>query len=302
MHVSRKKRFILGALVVFGAVCLCVWPARRNYYGKLGSIEVRRDLPYIAGSRNPKQQLDLFLPHATTKPFPIVVFVHGGYWSPLDRRWLQPLLGTHGNVGAAFARRGIGAAVIGYRQFPEAQKGDDSLDDIAHAIGFVERMAAAWGGDPARVFVMGHSAGGHLVALLAMEPTILERNDVKSVPVGFIAVDGVFDLGAALTTFKPEQRSVMRTLFGPDDADLAAHSPITYASATNPRAMLFIDSTSDEPVCRDAFHQMRGRLSQVGNKAQFVELEGLGHNEMIVRVGTDDDKLTATVAEYVENH
>src|SRR5260221_6914105 len=122
-HWKRLVALVVGVLIALGVYA---WPARRNYYGKLGDINVRLDVPYLPNSQNPKQQLDVFLPRARTRPFPVVVFVHGGYWKPLDRRWLQPLLGTNGNIGAAFAHRGIGAAIVGYRQYPEVQNGDDS--------------------------------------------------------------------------------------------------------------------------------------------------------------------------------
>ena len=285
----RWKRWTLGVGVGLAALSLYVWPARRNFYGKLGGVDERLDVPY-AGTDDPKQRLDLFLPRDAPRPFPVVVFVHGGYWSPLDRRWLEPLLGTFGNVGGAFARHGIGAAVIGYRQYPQVKKGDDSLDDIARAVGFVESMASEWGGDPARVFVMGHSAGGHLVALLGMDERILRRNAVTRDPAGYVSVDGVFDLETSLPYFKTDQQEVMRTLFGPD---LAASSPITYG-VTHP--MLFVDSTSDEAVCRDQFGRMRSKL---GSAAEFVELPGLGHNEMIVRMGTDDERLLAVVTAFI---
>jgi pimeloyl-ACP methyl ester carboxylesterase len=232
------------------------------------------------------------------RPFPLVVFVHGGYWTPLDRRWLEPLLGTHGNVGGALARRGIGAAILGYRQYPEIQRGDDSLDDIARAIGYVEATAPAWGADPKRIVVVGHSAGGHLVSLLGLDPRILARNGVESGSLaGFVSVDGVFDLKATLAHFKPNQAAVVRQLFGPDDAALAAHSSVTYAHAAH-APLLFVDSTGDEAVCRESFARLKRELAS-DSRARFVELEGLEHNEMIVRMGMEHDPLSALLAEFV---
>ncbi|HMI87844.1 MAG TPA: alpha/beta hydrolase [Polyangiaceae bacterium] len=298
--LSRRKRWFIAFAGVLLAAGVYFWPARRNYFGKLGDLDVRLDVPYVPESRDPKQQLDLYLPQARLRPFPMVVFVHGGYWKPLDRRWLQSLLGTHGNVGAALARRGIGAAIVGYRQYPQVQKGDDSIDDIARAIRYVQSEARSWGGDPKRLIVMGHSAGGHLVSLLGMDPDILRRHDVESGAVaGFVSIDGVFDLSAALGYLKPDQVSILRGLFGPDDAALAQHSTITHARADH-APMLFVDSTDDEAVCLDGFHRMRARLAHAGSKALFVELKGLGHNEMIVRVGTDNDPLMPTLLEFIE--
>jgi arylformamidase len=273
------------------------WPARRNYYFRSDHVIRRLDVRYAAGSSDPKRELDLYLPEGAAAGFPIVIFVHGGYWSPLDRRWLQPVLGAHGNVGVAFARRGIAAAIIGYRQYPSIQRGDDSLDDIATAIRFVRDSCATWGCGP--IFVVGHSAGGHLVSLIALDPRILGRNGVSAGTVaGFVAIDGIFDLRAALPAFTADQSAVMRTLFGPDDASLAVHSTISYARPQHPR-LLFVDSTGDVAVCRDAFQRMKARMREVGSPARFIELAGLGHNDTIIRVGMDDDPVMPSLLAFI---
>lgn len=296
----RTSRVVFGLLAGVVLVGLYFWPARRNFYGKLADVDVELDVPYVARSKNPKQALDLFLPRARRAPFPLVLFVHGGYWTPLDRRWLEPLLGTHGNVGGALARRGIGAAIIGYRQYPEIERGDESLDDIARAIRYAREAAPRWGADPKRIVLVGHSAGGHLVSLLAMDPSILLRNGVESGAVaGFVAVDGVFDLEPTLAHFEPAQAAILRRLFGPDAAALAEHSTLHHVHAGHP-PLLVVDSTHDETVCRESFAMLRQRLAG-DPEARFFELPGIGHNEMIVRMGMADDPLTPLLATFIES-
>ena len=293
----RWRRLLLTAAVGLFAWLFWFWPARRNYYSRGEHVTRRLDVPYASGASDPKRQLDLYLPQGVAGGFPIVVFVHGGYWSPLDRRWLEPLLGAHGNVGVALARHGVAAAIIGYRQYPSIQSGDDSLGDIATAIRFVRDSCPAWGCGP--IFVVGHSAGGHLVSLLALDERILLRHGVDPDTLsGFVSIDGIFNLGASLNAFTSEQAAVMRKLFGPDQATLAAHSTISYARAEHPR-LLFIDSTGDTKVCQDGFHAMKARLSAVGSPAQFIELAGLGHNETIIRVGMDDDPVLPSLLAFI---
>ena len=293
----RWKRLVLVASVALAVFLLWFWPARRNYYFKRNQVEQRLDVSYVAGLSDPKRQLDLYLPRARTAAFPIVVFVHGGYWSPLDRRWFQPLLGAHGNVGVALANRGVAAAIIGYRQYPQIQRGDDSLDDIAAAIRFVHNSCPSWG--CGSIFVVGHSAGGHLVSLLALDERILRRNRVSPDSIaGFVSIDGIFDLGASLAAFKPDQAAIMRQLFGPDEPTLAAHSTVSYVRAEHPR-LLFIDSTNDVKVCRDGFRQMEARMTAAGSPAKFIELAGLGHNETIIRVGMDNDAVTPLLLTFI---
>ena len=295
----RPRRVLAGVGIVVAAGLLWVWPARRNYYFQRDGVVIRADVPYAAPDPDPKRQLDLYLPRQETTAFPIVVFVHGGYWSPLDRRWMQPLIGAFGNVGVAFARHGIGAAIVGYRQYPRIRAGDESLDDVATAIRFVRDSCPAWGCDPKKLFVIGHSAGGHLTALLALDGSILRRSGVDPDAVaGFASVDGIFDLRASLASFKPEQTAILRGLFGPTDEALAAHSPISFARAQHP-PLLFVDSSGDEEVCLQGFRAMKARMAEVTSPARFVELPGLGHNETIVRVGMEDDPLLPVLLGFV---
>lgn len=298
MPSPRRKRLLAFAGLAFALGLLWFWPARRNYIFKRDLVVRRLDLPYTDVASDPKRQLDLYQPRQAAAA-PAVVFVHGGYWSPLDRRWLQPVTGAFGNVGVAFARHGVVAAVIGYRQYPVVQRGDDSLDDIAAAIRFVRASCPSWGCDAGRVFVVGHSAGGHLASLLAMDGRILRRNGVDPEAIaGFVSIDGIFDLGASLAAFKPGQAEIVRRLFGPDDATLAAHATISYARASHP-PLLFVDSTGDEQVCLDGFRRMKARMAEVGSPARFVELAGLGHNELVFRIGTDDDPVMPTLLAFV---
>jgi acetyl esterase/lipase len=296
---GRQPRRVLAALAVGAALCLLwLWPARRNYYFQRDGVLLRADVPYAAPDPDPKRQLDLYLPRDTTS-FPLVVFVHGGYWSPLDRRWMQPLTGAFGNVGVAFARHGIGAAIVGYRQYPQVRSGDESLDDIATAIRFVHDSCPAWGCDPKKLFVVGHSAGGQLATLLALDGSILRRSGVDPDAIaGFVSVDGIFDLRASLASFKPDQAAVLRGLFGPTDEALAAHSPISFARAQHP-PLLFVDSSGDEEVCLQGFRAMKTRMAEATSPARFVELPGLGHNETIVRVGMQDDPLLSVLLGFV---
>lgn len=291
----RRALGLLAAVLILAG--LWFWPARRNYYSSRDQVQVRLDVPYRPELPDPKTALDLYLPRSGSARFPIVVFVHGGYWSALDRRWMQPLLGTFGNVGASLARQGIAAAIIGYRQYPSIQRGDDSLADIATAIRFVRDSCKSWGCD--ELFVVGHSAGGHLVSLLALDERILASHGAATGDVaGFVSIDGIFDLNASLPAFTAEQAAVLRTLFGPDDASLGRYSTSTYARANHPR-LLVLDSTDDAAVCRDAFKKFEARMASVGSPARFVELAGLGHNETVVQIGMVGDTVMPTLLAFM---
>jgi acetyl esterase/lipase len=282
-----------------------VWLSLGNYYRKRGEVFRREDVPYVAGSGDPKHRLDLYLPkqgptrrEGREKPPPIVVFVHGDY-ERADRRLLQPLTGVYGNVGVALASAGLGAAILSYRQYPRAATAEDSYADVARAVATVHAEADRWRVDRSRIFVMGHSAGGQLVACLALDPRIVERHGVDPALVrGFISASGVYDVRRVMAFWGPRLRRIVRALHGPTDEALDAGSPLTLAHAEHP-PLLLIGSDADLPELRESFLIMKRRLTELGGPAVFSDLKGVTHRGMIVRMGTRADPTTPEVVRFI---
>jgi arylformamidase len=143
----------------------------------------RLKVPYGPGR---EATLDLFLPPAGSGPAPVLLFIHGGFWKALDAA-------TFSFVGGAYAPAGALVAVIDYPLIPSVRLGTIA-DAVMASIAWVARHAGEHGGDPARIHVSGHSAGGHLTAL-ALDPA---RQAAAGVPAGAVkggvAISGVFDL------------------------------------------------------------------------------------------------------------
>lgn len=156
------------------------WTDRARAVRALGGG--RLDLPY--GSR-PKDALDLFL--ATDKNAPLLLFIHGGYWRSLDKSdfsWVAP----------PFVERGVSVAVLNYELVPTVTLETITLQ-MVRALEWLYRNGEDLGFNSDRLFVAGHSAGGHLtaMAMAAMWPTWdpdLPADLVK----GGIAVSGLYDL------------------------------------------------------------------------------------------------------------
>lgn len=126
------------------------------------SAEVRlySDLAY--GS-HPRQVLDVYA--AASKSAPVIVMVHGGAWQHGDKRQSAVVQ----SKVQRWRPRGFLLVALNYRLLPEADPGQQA-EDVAAAVAFVRRNAGQWGGDPRRLILMGHSAGAHLIALLAAAP------------------------------------------------------------------------------------------------------------------------------------
>lgn len=140
--------------------------------------------PYGDGAR---RTLDVYVPAgAKAAAAPILVFFHGGNWRDGDKA-------TYRFIGQAFAARGIVTVVPDYRLYPETRF-PGFLEDGAAAVAWARTNAARLGGDPDRIYLMGHSAGAHTAAMLALDPRWLARAGVDRRSVrGLIGLAGPYD-------------------------------------------------------------------------------------------------------------
>ena len=152
-----------------------------------------RNILYYGGKDrdNRKHRLDLYTPKST-KPAPVLMFIHGGGWQMGDR-WQYAL------VGRRMAERGIACAVISYRLSPGV-KHPEHIRDCARAFAWLYRNVGKYGGDPERMFVSGHSAGGHLTGMLLAEGWQKAHNVPANVIKGACAISGLHDLEPFLLT------------------------------------------------------------------------------------------------------
>jgi acetyl esterase/lipase len=150
--------------------------------GRGVGIRVILDVPY-AEPGGPRNELDLYLPDRAN--FPVVVFVHGGAWVSGDKAF-------YSHIGNFFAKNGVGTVVINYRLSPQVRL-PAPAQDVARAFAWAHRHIAAYGGDPDRLFLCGHSAGGHLVSLLATDDRYLraERLSLEHIRA-VISISGVY--------------------------------------------------------------------------------------------------------------
>src|SRR5580700_3300246 len=154
----------------------------------------------IAYANGPRHTLDVCRPKSTTAA-PVVVFFYGGGWRSGSKR-------TYRYVAKALARRGYVAVLPDYRVYPPARY-PDFLDDGALAVRWAKDNAKRFGGDPQKIFLMGHSAGAYIAAMLAIDATWLRK--VGLVPgrdiLGLIGVSGPYD-------FLPLNDKILEIIFG----------------------------------------------------------------------------------------
>lgn len=152
------------------------------------TVEIQKDITYTEGdpSDAAKHKLDLYLP-TDKKNFPVLVFIHGGSWRSGDRS-------NYPALGNRFAKLGIGVAIPSYRLMPKNPH-PAQIEDTAAAFAWVYKNIAQHGGDASRIYIAGHSAGGHLVSLLALDDTYLKKYDIPLTAIrGVASISGVYDV------------------------------------------------------------------------------------------------------------
>lgn len=255
-------------------------------------VEMVEDVPY-AGSDNPRQKLDLYLPRAGDG-VPVVVFVHGGFWIHQDKNYFEPIVGLYHNVGIALARQGIATAVINYRLVPEVDF-EGELDDVAAALRWVHDHIAEHRGDPSGIVLAGHSAGGHITALAAFDDAWLSARAVDTTAIrGYAPLSPILDL-VQMASSSQENADIAAEVFG--DA-LVPYSPVTYLNASV-APVLVVTGEHDLDIVLAEVPPALATLETLGAPVEAHVLPGRSHDDLVLDFDTDHDAVTPVLAPFV---
>ncbi|MCX8103148.1 MAG: alpha/beta hydrolase [Candidatus Bipolaricaulota bacterium] len=252
------------------------------------AFQAYTDIAYYAGpDADPvKHRLDLFVPEGV-KDVPVLLFVHGGGWTSGDKN-------LYSFIGRAFAEQGFATAVVNYRLSPKVQH-PAHIEDVARAFSWVHKNIAQYGGDPEKIFVMGHSSGGHLIALLALDEKYLRAHDLPLAAIeGAIPISGIYDV----TIEPPAPVNIYRVVFGTDPQVRRDASPITHVGPNKP-PFLIMYAQFDFPGFDAQARQLLSLLKQYENDAALVEIPGRDHVTIIFNIGAPGDRTTEEVLKFL---
>ena len=218
-----------------------------------------------------RQRLDIYRPATQVAQAPLVVFFYGGSWSSGERA-------DYRFVGEALASRGIVAVVADYRLSP-AVRYPVFLQDSAHALRWAFDHAADYGADPARVFVMGHSAGAYNAAMLALDKRWLKMVDLTpSRLAGWIGLAGPYD-------FLPIGDAQTRVAFSWPDTP-ADSQPLVHASAASPRALLLAAEHDTVVNPQRSTVAMAERLKASGVRVESALYDSVSHVTLLASMAS----------------
>lgn len=229
------------------------------------------DIAYSDGGREmPRRRLDMYVPAdpAPSGGRPVVLFFYGGSWdSGKKEEYLF--------VAEALTSQGWIAVIPDYRIYPEVLF-PEFLDDAALAARWTRDNIAQHGGDPSRIFAMGHSAGAHIAAMLTYDAKQLAKAGMHPRELaGFIGLAGPYD-------FLPLKSERLKVIFGPEEAR-SRSQPINFVTGDAPPALLLHGDT-DTIVGPHNSANLARRIRERGGRVNHIRYPELGHREIVMNL------------------
>jgi acetyl esterase/lipase len=261
--------------------------------------QVERDIAY-AEPKNQRQMLDVYRP-TEGKNLPVVIWIHGGGWRAGDKTEVasKPL---------AFTQKGFVFVAVNYRFVPNVAM-DTIPRDIAKAVRWVHDHAAERGGDPNRMFLMGHSAGAQLAALVCTDDRYLKAEGLSpAILKGCVPVDGdTYDVPLQVATSaaryqslgQPNPKFGYAEKFGPPDRqrDLSAVRHIAPNKGIPPFLILHVAEHTDTTA---QAHRLWSELREAGVPAKVFGAAATDHVRLDRDLGAPGDLTTAELFAFVE--
>jgi acetyl esterase/lipase len=204
----------------------------------LAKVKVEKNISYTSAANDVRRQLDIYHKTKVDTAQDVLVFIHGGSWSSgkKDIYWW---------LGRNFARKGVVAVTINYGLAPESQYGQMATD-CATAVKWVTNHISEYGGNPKRIYVMGHSAGAHLAELINADPQYFKSLAIAN-PIKGVILNDPFGLDMREYLEQAEKDNnyfdFLRS-FTKDPATWTKGSPLNYVSGIrNPHLLFYGEKT-----------------------------------------------------------
>ena len=260
---------------------------------------VKRDIPY-ANPGHERQVLDVYSPK-DAKNLPVVFWIHGGGWQTGDKTSVQL-------KPKVFVDKGFVFVSTNYRLLPSVDMAT-IVRDVAKSIRWVHDHIAEHGGDPKRLFVMGHSAGAQLAALICTDDRYLKAEGLsRAISKGCVPVDGdTYDVPAMIATAEtrrrvhglPQAKFGHREKFGNDPAKHRDFSAVTHVAKDKGIPPFLILHVAEHPDTSAQAQRLGNVLKDAGVPATVFGAKETNHNKINADLGLPDDPATKALFEFL---
>ncbi len=311
---AKRPRWVCraGLLAVVSLLC---GPAgapadRGGASARRFEVETTKDVVYYDVKDDPdrdRHRLDVYRPRGKG-PYPVLVFLHGGAWMIGSKDNYFGLYG-YGTIARCLAERGLVVVLPNYRLSPRVRH-PEHVKDVARAFAWTCKNAPDYGGDPRRIFLAGHSAGGHLAALLATDARYLKEvgrtvKDIRAV-IGLSGVYRVDNLelklalgGPGAKVFRAEARP-LAAVFGDDPKAARDASPLRHVRKGLP-PFLLVNAGLDYPPLPIMTGEFAAALKKNDVPVQVKTISWRTHETMVFAIlsGSAEPAMVDLVVDFI---
>ncbi|AMM89761.1 para-nitrobenzyl esterase [Bacillus pumilus] len=267
MTLNRIMKWLLFAAVIAGLLVCAFFVFRFNQPKPTTNI-------HYADTQNKQQTLDIYMPKGKDedkkKKHPVMIYLHGGGWTGGDKNRVA-------SKADYFTGQGYVFVSMNYRLHPDANF-EQMADDTASAIKWVKDHADEYQIDSSKINVMGHSAGGHLTALVATDSTYLKRVGLSPKTINSIVIlDGPLNINQFIQAI-PSYKKV----FGKQEENWTKASPVTYMNQTNVPPVYLVTGWENPEVYRFA-----EKLNHDQGSRFVFRVHSLSHSDLNKWFGSD---------------
>jgi acetyl esterase/lipase len=265
--MKGDKFYLLSVLCLMLASCTSASLFVVNTLAKWDDYRVHKNIPYAAHSLN---HLDIYIPEkqmdADVKTYPVLIFFYGGCWGGCTSRTKE----DYEFVAQALTAQGYVVVITDYRRYPEV-KFESIINDAANSVEWVKNNISQYAGKDDQLFLMGHSAGAHLAAMLTFNEHYLTKDSYQSI-TGFIGLAGPYD-------FLPLTKPYQTVVFGPEHK-YAASQPINFVDGSEPPSLLLYGK-QDRTVYPRSIKNLAAKINQQGGKVEVHLYEDIDHYSIL---------------------
>jgi acetyl esterase/lipase len=269
------------------------------FFATARAQDVKRNIPY-ADPAHERQVLDVYSPSGA-KNLPVIFWIHGGGWQTGDKSDVQI-------KPQFFMDKGFVFVSTNYRLLPSVDMGT-LVRDVAKSIHWVHDHIAEYGGDPSRLYIMGHSAGAQLAALMCTDDRYLKAEGLSlAIVKGCVPVDGdTYDVPAIIETGEtrrrvhglPPVKFGHREKFGNDPEKHRDFSAVTHVAKDKGIPTFLILHVSDHPDTSAQAQRLGNVLKDAGVPVRVFGAKETNHNKLNANLGLPDDPATKALIEFL---
>ena len=255
-------------------------------------VIVTKDIDYITDSvyDDDKDFLDIYMPE-DKKEVPVIVYIHGGALLMGNKSWGE-------GIGNKVAESGIGLVSVNYRLSPEFQH-PTHLNDVAAATAWVINNIEAYGGNPQKVYIGGHSAGAYLAALVAIDFSVLQAHNIMDSKIAGAILISPFLFVEETAKVRIERDSIYKTIWG-NEPQSWIQASVTPHILPNRDNILLIYADGDDDWRKEQINRFAKEMTSAGNLRILTnEVSDRNHTSIISAILDNDDMIANLIIDFV---